>query len=245
MVDPRAELEATKSLLALIEAAEACREAYVRANMALPEPLQRFFGITDKPLAQAKHVHAALPEPDVMRPRNVADGWVPIPLANAMPPTITLAALRAVGGGPIRAKDLIDKVVELLPSASRGSIANAGTKLEEEGLIGRDDEGWRLRDIEMAPLIFEGHVWAPAESLGRQEITAYRRSAVLHLLKIAPSGLQTAQILEQLRHQCPWLLAPVNKEIIQDDIETLQSERKVRRRGASRKWELAPEKGAA
>ena len=74
----------------------------------------------------------------------------------------------------------------------------------------------------------------------KQELAAHRRVGVLHLLRLHPAGLQTTQILEQLRN-CAWLHAPVNKELIQADMEFLEGQKKVRRRGNSKKWELVPE----
>jgi hypothetical protein len=243
IVDPRAEIEATKSLLALQEAAERCREAYGRANMALPEPLKRFFGLSDRPSPE-KTKRTVIPELDLPRPTNSMPDWLPVPLDSATPTSVALAILRSNGGGPLRAGLVTEKVLDLLPNSTKGSVANAGTKMDEEGLIERTDEGWKLKNLDAAPTIFEGYVWGPVATFTRQEVAAYRRLVVLHLLRLAQAGLQTSQIIEQLK-QCAWMLAPANKEIVQADIETLQSEKKIRRRGASKKWELMPEKGGS
>jgi hypothetical protein len=242
IIDPRAEIAATKSLLALQEAAERCREAYERAHMGLPEPLKRFLGLMEPAPAEKPKPAVSIPEPDLRRPPGSHPDWFSVPLVSATPTSTALAVLRESGGGPLRAGLVTDRVLALLPNSSSGSVANVGTKLTTEGLIERTDEGWRLTDSSKAPVLFEGRLWGPPAAFGKYEIAAYRREVVLHLLRLAPTGLQTTQVVEQLR-QCPWLVAPVNKEVVQDDIEVLRAEKRIRRRGASKKWELAPEKG--
>lgn len=53
------------------------------------------------------------------------------------------------------------------------------------------------------------------------------------------SGLQVDQVVEAL-DSCTWLHATVNKDLVKADIEELREDKKVRRVGASKKWELAP-----
>lgn len=243
-VDPHAEIEATKSLLALQEAAERCREAYTRAHMALPEPLKRFLGLLG-PVVPVKAKQAiSIPEMDLPKPPGVADGWISLPIKDATPTSVALWALREAGGGPLRAKLVTDRVLGLLPNSSSGTVANVGTKLTEAGLIQRKDEGWHLIDVNRAPILHEGRLWGPIAAFGKYEIAAYRREVELHLLRLAPAGLQTTQILEQLG-QCPWLVAgtPVNKEVVQADVEEMKLAGKIRHRGQSKKWEIKPEKG--
>jgi hypothetical protein len=150
-----------------------------------------------------------------------------------------LAVLRGVAG-PVRAKEVVGRVKELLPDVSSGSIANIGTRLDKTNVILRDDRGWELLSPEDAGVIFNSHLWAPASVLSSQELAAYRREAILHLLSLNKTGLQATQVEEQLQH-CTWLQAPVSKDLVKVDLEVLASDKKIRRRGNTRKWELVPE----
>jgi hypothetical protein len=243
-IDPRAELEATRSLAALLEAAERCREVYERAHMALPEPLKRLYGIGVPLSAEAKAKPSlTIPPPEFARPPESQSGWISVPMRGGSPATASLAVLRAADGEPVRARDIQERVQGLLRDSNPGSVANVGTKLDAEGVIERGQEGWRLLVPEKAPVIHEGRFWGPPTIFGKYELAAVRREAILHLLRLSNAGLQTSQIIDQLS-QCSWLLdVPVNKEIVQADVEFLQEQKTIRRRGASKKWEIAPEKG--
>lgn len=239
-VDPQAELEASRSLVALMEAAERCREAYARANMALPEPLQRYFGL-DRRASEAKKEKPgfAVPAPEREPPPGSAPEWISIPAEHASPPSVVLTVLRQGGGGPIRAGLLVEKVKAIVQT-TEGTLANAGTRLQSEGLIERGPDGWRLLNTTKAPVLFKDRLWGPADIFGKYELAAHRREAILYLLGLL-GGLQTGQIIEHLR-KCPWLRAPVNKEVVQDDVEVLAKENKIRRVSHSKKWILATAK---
>lgn len=233
----RAEHEALRALLELIEQAERVRQIYERQNMAFPEPLRRLLGMSEGH-GRSPKITASVPEPEYIAPPDSQHGWISVELRSASPGSVALAVLREAGQ-PLRAKVVAERVVKILPNSTAGSVANIGTKLEGAA-IQRADEGWRLLDPTKAPLMFEGRLWGPPSIFGKYEIAAHRREAILHLLRVFHSGLQTSQIIEQLR-ACSWVHAPVSKEMVQDDIELLVSERKIRRRGASKKWELARE----
>jgi hypothetical protein len=96
-----------------------------------------------------------------------------------------------------------------------------------------------LLKVEKAGLVRDGRLWAPPGVFAKPEMAAHRREAILHVLKHFPTGLQTVQIVEQLRN-CSWLHAPVNKDLLKLDMESLLEAKKVRRRGNTKKWELAP-----
>ncbi len=74
----------------------------------------------------------------------------------------------------------------------------------------------------------------------KQELAARRREAVLHILKLFPSGLQNLQIVEQLE-TCAWLKTPLNKDLMKADIEELKKAGRVKRVGNTNKWALAEE----
>ncbi len=142
----------------------------------------------------------------------------------------------------MRAKDVVAAITRILPSVHRGSIANIGARLEGK-VINRTDDGWTLIDTAKAGVLHAGMLWGPPEIFQKTELAAHRREAILHLLAAQPSGLQIVQIVEQLLG-CPWVHAPVNKDLLKADMEELRKDGKVRRVGNSKKWELAPnEKG--
>ena len=229
-----------RSLLDLMEQADECKQLFERANMALPEPLKRFLGISDGAGAPAQRVIIPPPEKSPRPPEARAD-WIWIPASAATPNMVVPAVLR--NESPIRARDLIERVQELLPAVSRGTINNVGTRLDKEGLIGRSDQGWWLAKPDAAGILFQDNIWGPAEVFGKSELAAHRREAILHLLGMISGGLQMSQVLEQLK-TCAWMKAPLSKELVQDDIELLAQQGKLKRRGNSRKWEPSQEEVA-
>ena len=233
-----AEQEALRSLLSLLEQAERCRQLYERAGMTIPEPLRRILGIADADVAP--HPRVSVPPPtSPPKPAEAQPGWIWIRSEDATPTSVVLAILRD-SKEAIRAKDVNAKVHAIQPEVITGSISNIGNRLDGEKIIQRTEEGWSLKERDKAPVFREGYFWGPPAVFGKQELAAHRRDGILHLLRVSPGGLQTSQIVEQLR-VCPWLHAPLNKELVQADIENLEREKKVRRRGNSRKWETIPE----
>lgn len=232
-----AEQEALRSLLDLMERADRSRQLYERAGMAIPEPLRRFLGMTDSGTKGAQRVTVPAPEPPP-QPSEAQPGWIWIEANDASPTSVVLAVLRE-SGGAVRAKDVVAKVQAIQPEVVSGSIANIGNRLDGSA-IQRNEDGWKIKAAEKAPILKEHFFWGPPSIFNKHELAAHRRVGVLHLLRLHPAGLQTAQILEQLK-TCAWLHAPINKELIQADMEYLESQKKVRRRGNSKKWELAPE----
>ncbi len=225
-----------RSLLDLMEQAEECRKLFERANMALPEPLMRFLGIADSTGAPVVS-RVVIPPPDrTPRPPEARADWIWIHEEAVSPGVLTLAILRAES--PMRSRDIAKRVQSIQPSVNRGTIANLGTKLDAEGVIGRSEQGWWLANQDSAGVLFQRYVWGPAEIFGKYDLAAHRREAIRHLLSLTPGGLQTSQIIEQLR-TCTWMKAPLSKEMVQDDIELLAGQNVIRRRGNSRKWELS------
>jgi hypothetical protein len=229
------EQRAMRSLLELMESGEECRKLFERANMALPEPLKRFLGISDNSGAPVSQVVIPPLEKSPRPPEARAD-WVWIHQNAATPSVLVPAILR--GESPMRARDVIEHIQAFQPKVSRGTINNVGTRLDNEDVIGRSEEGWWLADPDKGAVLFQEHVWGPAEVFGKPELAAHRREAIVHLLRLMRGGLQMSQILEQLK-TCTWMKAPISKELIQDDVELLAEQNRIRRRGNSRKWELS------
>lgn len=234
-----AELEATRSLMELYEQAKKCQLLFERAHMALPEPLRRVLGITSPAVKSIAPPNITAPEKPAM-PLDAGPDWAWIKASDAAPGTLVLAALRAAKA-PLRPKDLIDFVTGILPEVPAGTIYNVGPRLEAQQIISRDDDGWALVKPESAGLIYKGHFWGPPSAFGKIEQAAQRRAALLHVLGFHPAGLQIMQILEQLK-RCSWIVAPVNKDLVKEDIPILAKEGKVKRRGNTKNWEIVREK---
>jgi len=240
--DPiQAELEAYASIATVLEQAKKCQDLHARAGLPLPERIQRLLGlITDSGKAGTQRSVAQIPEPQRKKPpKDAGQDWISIVAGGAIVTTVALAILREAGGEPLRSRDLGDRVISILPDATTGSLANAGTRLAAEGVIERTDEGWKLLKPERAAVLQDGLLWGPVSIFGKQEIAAHRREAILHVLKYFPTGLQIVQIVERL-NECPWVHAPANKDILKLDTQVLLADRKIKRVGNTKKWQLAP-----
>lgn len=235
-----AELEAQRSLLDLYEQAKKCQTLFEHAHIALPEVLKRVLGMSGTSEKTATPPISTPQRPPM--PPEAQQDWISIRDKEATPTGIVLAILRGAKE-PVRAKDLNDRVMDVLPDVLRGSISNIGTRLDGK-LIRRTKEGWELLKPEAAGVLHKGFLWGPPSAFSKSELAAQRREALLHLLQLFESGLQIVQIVEQLK-RCPWVVAPINKDLVKEDIGVLSGQQKIRRRGNSNKWELAPalEKG--
>jgi len=229
-----AEVEAQRSLMDLYDQAEECRLLFERANIPLPEVLKRVLGMNGPGAKQASQPIIPPPEKPPM-PAEATSDWIWIRAKEATPNTLVLALLRAAGG-VIRSKDIVAKMQTVLPDVSRGTISNVGTRLKGTA-VELTDDGWRLLDMTKAGILHKGHLWALPENLGKVELAAQRREAILHVLGMFDSGLQIVQIVENLR-RCSWVVAPINKDLVKDDIAILFEQNKIKKRGNSKKWEL-------
>lgn len=239
-----AEEEAVQSLMELYAQTKKCQQLYERAGMAIPEALQRFLGMNGNSQKAMGHVRttASIPAPTRPKePEGAEPDWIWINAKDATPTSVVLAILRAAKG-PVRPKDVVSGVTDLLHTVSSGSVSNIGTRLEGK-LIERAPDGWKLLDPTKAGIIRDGSLWGPPVIFSKQELAAHRRDAILHVLRLFPSGLQTVQIVEQL-YNCSWVQAPINKDLLKADLEVLMTAKKVRRRGNTKKWEIVPEEKA-
>jgi hypothetical protein len=229
-----AEREAVKSLMDLYDLAKRCQQLHEAASLPVPDPLKRFLGMSDHQGTGTATKREASVEPPFHQPPPEAEGdWVSIPVAEASVSSVALAILRQAG--MMRARDLNEAVLAILPEATAGSVANMGTRLQGT-VIDRTEDGWKLLDTEAAGIITDDRLWGPISVFGVHDIAAHRREAILHILSTYPTGLQIVQIVEQLR-KCSWVHAPVNKDLLKADMEVLQRQDKARRRGNSKKWE--------
>lgn len=239
------ELQAAQALVALYEQAKRCKQLYESAGLVIPEPLQRFLGIGTVTENGAKSLRSPATKGFITPPidpeaRPVeAEDWIYLPIQDAAPQSIALAYLRAAAK-PVRHKDLVSYITNLLPNVPSGSISNIGTRMFAEGILASTEEGWIINDPARGGILGREVIWGPPSIFSSQEVAAHRRHAILHVLRQFPGGLQVVQIVEQLK-SASWVKAPVNKDALKTDIKVLVSGGKIRQRGNSRKWELVPE----
>jgi len=229
----RSEEEAFASLTELLASARRTKMLFENAGMALPEPLKRVLGMNGLGRAETTRPHM----PPIQRasvPDEAQDDWISVRAQESTPTSVVLAVLRGAKG-PMRAKDVVSTVTKILPNVPRGSINNIGSRLRQK--IRRTKEGWMLVNPESSPLLDNEYLWGPQAVFEKTEVAAHRRESILHLLSGHQSGLQIVQIVEQLR-QCPWVHAPINKDLVKADMGELKDDGKVRRVGNSKKWEL-------
>jgi hypothetical protein len=231
-INLRSEVEAHKALVDLLERAEKVRLLFEQAQVPLPDALQRLLRSGNHP-PSAQAVASFRPS----APPEAEQDWVWIEQESATPGTLALAVLRA-SGAPLTVREVHEKVCGLGVEVSVGTIANVGTRADENGLITRGEDGhWQLAQREKAAVIHEGFVWGIPEAFQMYELASYRRGVILNLLRQTPVGLQQAQILAQLK-QSEFMRPkiPASKGLVKADLEAMEG-KKVRRRGNSRKWE--------
>lgn len=232
------EREAYQSFTDLLGQAERCRTLFEHANIAIPEPLKRLLGISDSYTRAPQR--ALIPAPERNPPPGAAPDWISIELKEAIATTLVLHVLRASHPQPMRPRDVATRVAELRPEISNGTIANIGSRLDKKQ-IRRAQGMWGLIRQEDGAVLHQGRLWGPASIFDKYELASHRREAILHVLRHFPIGLQNLQILEQLKN-LPWLHAPLTKDLVKEDMNTLLTERVVRRRGNTRKWEPVPDR---
>lgn len=228
-----------QSLLALVEDARRCRDLFVAAGMAIPEPLGRFLGEepAGAPTGPARPtLRVPPPEPPLSPPDEALPDWIWIHVEDATSTPLVLAILRKAGDA-VRPKDIISQLHEMRPELKAGTVPNIGTRLAGS-LIARDKQGWWLVDPEKAPMIKGDYLWGPATVFGKYELAAHRRRAICHLLGLNEGGLQVMQIVKMLHNGCDWLKAPLTKDLVKADMADLAERGLVKRTGHSKKWIL-------
>jgi hypothetical protein len=227
--------KAFKEFDRLLDQAAEVRKLFAAAGLSLPDPLATFVG--EASLNGASHraqpqlsVTPPTPPP---RPAEYSDGWIWIGVGDLMATGCVLGILR-LENKPLAPKDLYPKVAAIHPAIGYGTMANIGSRLSDS-LIHRTNEGWALVDKSRAPVLFEKYAWGPIEIFSKHELAAHRRVLILHILSATKTGLQIVQLVEHLSN--PLLChAPVNKDLVKEDLKVLQEENAVRRVGKTRKW---------
>ena len=233
-VNSKLEADAYLKLAEWLQQADRIRLMFDQARSPMPDVLLRL----TRSNGHAPTTTAVLAsEFKIDRPSDIDPDWIWAEVKDATPGTIAFALLRENEAG-MTARELQEKMHELGLDVSLGTIANVGTRAHENRYISRDEEGrWTLEQRDRAGVLRDGRVWGPPTVFQLQEAAAYRRHAIVHLLKENPVGLQQSQIVAQLRQQelVPAGI-PSNKSLVKADMEAMEGTR-VRRRGNSKKWE--------
>jgi hypothetical protein len=235
--DFQAEREAFQKFAKVLNEIEECKKLFEIAGAPLPEPLRRLLGTVNSGVKSSGPMVRITPVTRESRPSEFGENWLSVEIGEVSATSLVQAVLRTAKA-PVKARDVIDLVTSVNPRFPRGSIHNIGTRLDNT-LIRRTDEGWSLLHPEKAGIIHEGYMWGPREIFEKTELAAHRREAILHILKCFPGGLQTLQIVEQLKG-ASWVQAPSSKDLVKADMELLEAHGRVRRISNSRKWETIP-----
>ncbi|MFA6003069.1 MAG: hypothetical protein WC881_03280 [Elusimicrobiota bacterium] len=170
-------------------------------------------------------------------PPNAQIDWIWIPANRAMVRTVVLAILNE--GKIITIKALINRVKNILPRSSAGTVYNIGAQLT--GKIEKGDNGWSLKKGELAPYLHKGNIWAPKELLQNQDLAESRRMAIYHLLGIK-TKLQLMEIFRELKDGADWLQSPLSKDLVKDDLKVMEKDNLVRQMGRSKRWARVDDK---
>ena len=216
-----------------VDDAKKVKTAFERASLPLPPTLARALGHED---ASKRRSPAAIRVEEPERPVEAKEGWVWLPITEALTISLVKAVLRGEEG-PVKPKDVIDRIADLRNDLASGGVYNSAPRLIRDEIIEKVDGMWRLIAPDRCPVIKDVHLWGNPENLQKQEVAAHRRLLIVHLLEVFPGGLQVLQVVEQLKkmEQCK---SPVTKDLVKADMTAMQDDKRVKRAGNSKKWVL-------
>lgn len=239
------EMQAYQALQRLMESANEARSLFDRAGLNLPEPLARFLG--DIPGGATPGVARMIVTPPVKppKPSGYEEGWIWVPLVELQMTSLVLGVMREAGK-PMSNTEVIEKVRTYRPIANRNGILNVIARLSStdgKNIIRRDKavvgSDLTLSDPNAAPLFYEENAWGPPGVFLRQDVSAFRRQMIYHLLSAAPDGFQVMQLVRLMRQDeslIPPEVSSVSKDMIELDLEAMEAQQKVKRIGKDRKW---------
>ena len=230
------ERKAHQALSDLYEQAVLCREFHERAGLKIPVGLERLFGDWTEEVSDDFDVLAITPLPSPPSPDLIPDSWVFIPVEDAGPTSLVLAIL-AIRTEPASTTEITAAATRYLKSGGLGNVSNSLSRLAQRGLVTRINERYSIVDAEKAPIIQGDYVWAHPETFSSQELAAYRRIAVIHVLKHSAEGLQSPQILDALVNAAWFKARPVTKDNIRGDLHSMEQGKAVVR-FSDGKWAL-------
>src|SRR3989338_960103 len=227
------EAKAYTAFLAWLDEGKKVWSIFDEEGVPVPSTLKRALSdVNSSSKNQVMRTPVREPEKPEMPPQAHED-WLWIEVKDASLRTLVLAILNEGKSLPI--KDIIKRVKQIDPNANEGSIYNIGS--QEEKMQKTDEGWWRLQDGVEAPILFKNHIWAPADLFQKQDLAAFRRMAVRHLLAISSDGLQIMQVYRQLK-DADWLRTPKSKDLIKADLLIMKKEKRVKTLGHSKKWTL-------
>jgi len=232
----KSQMLAYTSLTELLEKAEATRVLFEQARAPMPPVLLQMFSGTNGHSASGALAPVAPFRPSA--PPDADLDWIWVKIKTATNGTLALAVLKTANT-TLTVREIHEKMRALGVDVVTGTIANTGTRALENDLISRDDEGrWTLLQTDRAPIIYEDYLWGPPQAFQMQEQAAYRRHAVVYLLRQNTVGLQQSQIEAMLRQsELVRPPVPLSKSLLKMDLMALKNEGKARRIGNSKKWE--------
>lgn len=233
------EEKAMESLVQLMQAARECRAKYDAARLPIPDRLRRFLEEPSPTEPKTQPKITIPPPPHPPRPEQWQGDWIWVPVTEVNPTALVRGVLRGATDG-LTPKEIGERIAAMGVEFNKGSVANIGTRLASEGEIERESGQWRATEPAKCPVLLDGYAWGPRDVFERQEVAAYRRLCLLHLLNVHPGGMQAAQIVNTFA-QCDWLLdTPMNKDLVKEDLIALQADGRVKRvGGGSNKWRAA------
>jgi len=219
----------------LLKQAKECRSLYEAAGIDLPERLQRFLSEGVPAASRTKESPGVIvkPMPSPSRPSGVPPEAIWLPVRQLTATTMVRAMLREHGTSSARA--IIDLCAASEYELGPGTLANIGTRLSDAGEINRDGGKWTLRPDIAVPVVLDRIGWAKPDVFDKNERANFRRLCIAHILKLFPDGLQILQLTRQLE-KADWVHAPVSKDLIKTDMQTLMGEGLAKRVGNSGKW---------
>ena len=230
------EAKAYKAFLDWLDAGKKVLELFDQSGVAVPPTLKHAIleNVDQADGSSSKPRPSTVRAPDRPEsPPQAKDGWLWIDAGDAMVRTVFLAVLNE--GIPLTIKALADRVQTFLPNANRGSIYNNAAQLKGRS-IQKTGKAWSLIPNIQAPILFNGRIWAPKEILSEQDLAAFRRMAVRHLLGISKDGLQVMQAFRQLEG-ADWLHAQLSKDLIKADLLVMKKEKKSASNGKFKKMD--------
>lgn len=232
------EQKAQEAYVAIMQDMRQLRSAFEAAGVRVPDRVLRFLQGEPAPSSEASQSsspRAIIPPPVAPpRPPEASQHWLWLPIDQMTPTGLVRGILRAAAH-PLTPKMLIEQLRELRDNINPGSIANIGTRLEQQGSISRTEAGWQLAPNANAPVLYSGNAWGSEELFESYELAAQRRNCIFHVLRVYEDGLQPMQLVKALEG-CTWVHASVTKDLIKTDLQTLDQEGRAKRIGNSGKW---------
>jgi hypothetical protein len=226
-------IDAFREFANLLEHVDKVRSLFQRAGVPMPELPHTLFGSASFNRTQNTPFRPEAPE-------NAESNWLWVSVQEANPTTLALAVAKA-SPEPLTVRQIYERIIQLGGTASEGSVGNIGTRYANN-LFKRDEVGrWMIVEPDKIGTLFGDFVWGSAQMFQSGDMAAFRRRAVLHLLRLTSGGLMQSQIVAQLR-DATWMprdpLLKINKDLMKADMDELFQASKARRMsGNSKKWE--------